>query len=331
MSTHLLRPRRVLPVAAVALMTMFAAASAHAAPNRIGADVRVVDDAGKTLVDQRQYTGTTKIETSRKANCFGKGTGGSGDAAKVPGTTALGIVADASEYARQLRPLSITDSFDFGLGVCGFGHAIAPSTGYWYLKKNHVGSQTGGDQTAVERGDDILWYLIDDYNDPYPAELAIKAPAEVKPGHKIRVKVSEYADNGKKTPAAGAKIVGTGVTTDASGKATVPIQGATTRLRAVRVGAIPSPAVDVCEQLKLSDCPNGHPLEIDGTDGADHIRSDKRPTVINAYRGRDVVNLKPSTNAAPPIVKCGPGKDVVKVRHHQKFTARHSCERIKHG
>ncbi len=53
--------------------------------------------------------------------------------------------------------------------------------------------------------------------------------------------------------------------------------------------------------------------------------------MINAYRGRDVINLKPSTNAAPPIVKCGPGKDVVKVRRHQKFTARHSCERIKHG
>ncbi len=329
MSTHSPRLRRLLPCLAAALLTMMAAASAEASEHRVGADLRVVDSHGKTLVDQRQYTGTARIKTSRKADCFGQGTGGSGARVKVPGPTALGIVADASTYQRKLRPLRITDSFDFGLGVCGFGHAVAPSTGYWYLKQNHVGSQTGGDQTKVHRGDQILWYLITDYNDPTPDELEIRAPAKVKRGQRIPVKVTAYDDSGKRTPAAGAKIAGTNIVTGADGKASVPIRGAETRLHAVRDGAIPSPVVKVCEKGVGGRCPKGHELKVRGTDGRDHIRSSKRPTVIDAFRGRDVINVKPSRSSAPPIVKCGPGKDVVKARRHQKVVARRSCERIK--
>ncbi len=50
---------------------------------------------GKTLAEFRQYTGTVDIRTDRGANCFGQGTGGSGERVKVTGPTALGAVRDA--------------------------------------------------------------------------------------------------------------------------------------------------------------------------------------------------------------------------------------------
>src|SRR5512139_495215 len=110
MSTHSPRLRRAL--LASGLATLILASSAQAA-NKVGADVRVVTAGGKTLVDQRQYTGTTKVKTSPQADCFGQGTGGSGDKAEVPGATALGVVSDASKNDRDLRPLLLTDAFDF--------------------------------------------------------------------------------------------------------------------------------------------------------------------------------------------------------------------------
>jgi hypothetical protein len=328
MSTHLLRLRRRLAVFGLATLTLTLAAAGTAnAANKIGSDLRVVTADGKTLVDQRQYTGTEKVKTSPKADCFGDGTGGSGDKVKVPGATALGVVSDAAEYTRALNPLLLTDSFDFGVGICGFGGVVAPQSGFWYLKVDHVGSMTGGDQTVLSGGEDVLWYLIEDFNAPMPAELELDAPDTVNPGQDIKVRVFEYADDGTKTPAAGADV--NGVLTDAQGKATVPQEAASTRLIARRDGDIPSRALDVCSAQKISDCPNGHVLKINGSDAKDKIKSDKRPVVINAYGGKDKIDLRASKNSAPPIVKCGGGKDVVTVSSGQKYTARSSCERIK--
>jgi hypothetical protein len=324
MSTHLPRLRRALLASGLATLIL---ASAAQAANKTGADVRVVTADGKTLVDQRQYTGTTKVKTSPKADCFGDGTGGSGDKVEVPGSTALGAVSDASAYQQKLRPLLLTDSFDFGIGICGFGGVVAPQTGYWYLKLNHEATMTGGDQTFVEKGDDVLWYLIEDYNQPPPEELELKAPAVVEPGEKIPVRVFRYADDGSKSPAAGVKVAG--AVTGADGTAEVAPTGASTRLQAVRSGDIPSRVLDVCQQQAISDCPAGHVLDIAGTDADDKIKGDKRPVVIEAFRGDDKVDLRSSKDSAPPIVKCGPGKDTVTVRDGQKFTARNSCERIR--
>lgn len=333
MSTHLLRLRRApmhfVVFALAAFTTTLAAAAVAQAANKVSADVRVVTADGKTLVDQRQYTGTEKVKTSPKADCFGDGTGGSGDKVKVPGPTALGVVSDASDYTDALNPMLLTDAFDFGIGVCGFGGVVAPQTGYWYLKVDHVGSMTGGDQTVLDGGEDVLWYLIEDFNDPMPAELELDAPDSVKPGQDIKVRVFEYADDGTRSPAVGAEVGG--ALTDAQGRATVPQAGATTRLVARRDGAIPSRALEVCSAQKLSDCPNGHVLKINGSDERDRIKSDKRPVLINAYGGKDKIDLRASNNSAPPIVKCGTGKDRVIVDAGQRYTASRSCERIKQG
>jgi hypothetical protein len=268
------------------------------------------------------------VKTSPKADCFGDGTGGSGDKVKVPGATALGVVSDAAEYESKLRPLRLTDAFDFGIGICGFGGAVAPQTGYWYLKVNHAATSTGGDQTVLGKGDDVLWYLIEDFENPAPAELELRAPLAVEPGAKIPVRVFEYADDGTRRPAAGATIAGTGVVTGPGGRAVVEPSGETTRLQAVRAGDIPSRSVDVCRGQSLTDCPEIGDLFIHGTDGKDRIRSAGRLSAIHAHGGRDKIDLRRSKDSLPPFVKCGGGKDKLVVRRKQEYRKR-GCERVK--
>ena len=330
MSTHL--PRLRAAVLASGLATLIMASAANAATNKIGGDIRVVDSDGTTLNDARQYTGTATVKTSAKADCFGEGTGGSGDKITVPGATALGVVSDASRWDSDLKPLAITDAFSFGLGVCGFGDAIAPSTGYWYLKKNHVGSLTGGDQTTVENGDDILWYLIEDFNDPPPAELELKAPFAAEMGKSIPVQVFEYADNGTKTPAAGATIKGTGVVTGADGTAQVPVTSNMKSLQAVRAGAIPSRELDVCVTDDPGNaCTAERPLEVNGSTADDKIKAEpKRVSEINSRGGDDTIDIRNVIkNSATPRIRCGRGKDQILAGMKQKFDAAKSCEKVK--
>ncbi|MGH2981071.1 MAG: DUF4430 domain-containing protein, partial [Solirubrobacterales bacterium] len=168
----------------------------HAAPAAaaVRADVRVLATDGRVLADQRQFTGTVAVRTDPGADCFGPGTGGSGNAVAVPGATALGIVWDASGAARHLRPVSVTDAFGFGLGICGFGAAKAAGNSSWYLKVNNVGAQVGGDQYRIKTGDEVLWYLAPSF--PYPDELALRAPGRAAAGQPFRVRVTAYDDSG---------------------------------------------------------------------------------------------------------------------------------------
>lgn len=325
MSTHLSRLRWAL-VGSIAVTFLFTSAAGAALKTPV--DLRVVNADGKTLAEHVQYTGTTKVETSAKADCFGDGTGGSGEKVRVPGPTALGAVEHASLTQRKLRPLLVTDAFSFGLGLCAIGGDVAPQTGYWYLKHNHAGSVAGGDQTVVDAGDYVLWHLIEDFNDPVPAELVLKAPARVKKGRRIPVKAIEYADDGSKSRAAGVKIKGTGAVTNGKGKAKVTADGVITRLKGERAGAIASNVVEVCSLRNLRRCPGGHVTRIEGTNRKEKIRSTRGPDVINSYGGKDVVNVRRSRNSAPPIVRCGTGKDRVVARRHQKLTAARSCERV---
>lgn len=325
MSTHLSRLRWAL-FASIAATLLFTSAAGAALKTPVG--LRVVNADGKTLAERTQYTGTTKVATSPQADCFGEGTGGSGDKVRVPGSTALGAVKHASLTQRKLRPLLITDAFSFGLGLCAIGGDVAPQTGYWYLKVNHAGSLTGGDQTIVDAGDYVLWHLIEDFTQPTPAELELKAPARVKQGRKIPVKVIEYADDGSKSRAEGVEIKGTGAVTNARGKAKVAREGVITRLKGERAGAITSNLVEVCSLRNLRRCPGGHVTKIEGTNRRDQIRSTRGPDVIKSYGGKDVVDVRRSRNSAPPIIKCGTARDKVVARKRQKLVAARSCERV---
>lgn len=321
MPTHVLRSAGAAVVAVVACCALLPAVAGATKP----ADVRVVDSSGETLAEHTQYTGKAKIKTRGRADCFGEGTGGSGDRVTVPRATALGVVEHATKWDRDIKPVLVSDAFDFGLAVCGFGDAVASESGFWYLKINHVGSQIGGDQARLKKGDEVLWYLIEDFNQPTPTELMMKAPAR-SDGSEFTVKVWEYADDGSRRPAEGAAVTGAEEPTGTDGRTTVdpgsiqgPLPDPTFRtLRATREGSIPSQAIGHCIASDLSDC-QAQPATIirgtrkgeviRGTRGDDDIAAGRRRDVVRAGRGDDVVDVK---GGGKDVVRCGAGDDRVR-------------------
>jgi hypothetical protein len=213
----------------------------------VEADLRVVAK-GKAVAEKTLKTGTFSLPTSRKADCFGKGTGGSGKPARIAGPTALGLLGQAASTTGSLRPLLITDSFDFGLGICGVGGFSATATESWYLKVNHKNPERGGELVKLRPGDDVLWALA---KFPYPKELALEGPAEALPGVPFQVRVLSYDDKGKRKPVKGALVSDGAGPTDAQGKTTVTVAGPAV-IRATHAKDIPSNAVAVCV---LTVCP----------------------------------------------------------------------------
>jgi len=313
----------VLACAVAILITVPAVAGAK--PKTVGADLRVVGPSGQALAQLQQYTGTVKIKTDPDALCFGPGTGGSGNPVKVSGPTGLGIVEDASATARELRPLSVTDAFAFGLGVCGIGGFQAQGAASWYLKHNHAGAQVGGDQLLLEKGDEVLWYLAPDF--PYPPELALEAPGSAQPGGQVTVEVVQYADDGTVTPAAGAMVSGGSApaTTDAQGRASVPVGSDDATLRAMRGANIPSNEATVCVG-DPGQCSDEQGELIAGTDKPDVIKGTKGPDRIKARAKNDLVKAR---GGAPDRINCGSGRrDVAVVDPEDTVRA---CEKVKLG
>lgn len=232
--------------AAVAIATATGASSTKG--KGVLVDLRVVGKGNKVLTEEDLRTGTTSIKTSPRANCFGAGSAGSGKSVTVKGATALGALAQASKTTSTLRPLLITDAFDFGLGICGVGSSKVSGKASWYLKVNHKGATVGGDAVKLKAGDEVLWTLAPSY--PYPNELALEAPERVDAGVPFGVRVVSYDEKGKKKPVAGAKIGGASdsFVSGADGRATVTLT-ATTAQYATLVAShgreIPSPAVPV--------------------------------------------------------------------------------------
>lgn len=238
-------------VAACALALLLSLPFAASAMAKVSAELRVVGKGGKTLTEQTLSTGTTKIKTSKKANCFGAGTAGSGKSVTVKGATALGLLGQASMSTASLRPLLVTDAFDFGLGICGVGTSKVSGKASWYLKVNHKGATVSGDAFKLKPGDEVLWDLAPSY--PYPNELALEAPDSALGGVPFEVRVFSYDEKGKRKPVSGATVTAASGPTDAAGKATVTLSG-TTSLFATHGKDIPSPAEEVCIGIA---CPAG--------------------------------------------------------------------------
>ena len=311
-----------LTLACAAAMSLTIPALAGAKPKTVGAELRVLGPAGQSLAQLSQYTGTVKVRTDPDALCFGQGSGGSGARVKLPGPTALGAVHDASTTARGVRPLSVTDAFDFGLGVCGIGGFQAQGSASWYLKHNHAGAQVGGDQLRVRKGDEVLWYLAPSF--PYPPELALEARNRVEPGAEVEVGVFEYADDGTRSPAAGATVSGgiSPATTDAQGRANVAAGSGDVTLKATRGADIPSNEVRVCVAESAGECSSqqliagtGKPDKIKGTKVADKIKAKGRNDRVKARGG------------GPDKVNCGSGKRDVAIVDQNDTTK--ACEKVK--
>jgi len=293
---------------AVCLGILVPAGSAQAS---VQAHVRVV--TGPTLADQDQVTGDVTIRSDPGATCFGAGTGGSGNNVNVPGPSALGIVKDASDSNGALRPLSVTDHFAFGLGVCGIGGYTfdSSSSSFWYVKVNHVGLQVGADQYAIKAGDDVLWYLTPGY--PPPNELVLSAPATVQSGQPFTVKVIGYDDSGNATPVAGAGVTGSQAPTGADGTTTVTLAGSAA-LQAFHAPDIPSNQKIVCVATASNPCAppatdsTTQPRHlIIGTNKQDRIKGTTGPDLIHALAGNDHVNAR---GGLSDVVNCGRGFDV---------------------
>ncbi len=295
-----------LAAAVACLMTLAGVALAQTR----GADLRVVNTPGKTLADFRQYTGTVEIKADPGADCFGQGTGGSGDRVRIGGSTALGAVRDALGSESRLRPLSVTDAFadqGFGLGVCGIGGYESQGSSFWYVKRNHVGAQVSGSQLKVHQGDDILWYLSPGF--PPPLELALAAPVRAKPNVPFAVTVHSYADDGTRHPAAGVSVTNAAAPTGPAGHARVSLAAGTHVLRASDSPDIPSNRVSVCVAADPSSCPSAHGKRIVGSDRADEIKGGTPGwDSIEARGGKDTVDV---TAGGHDLVGCGGGSDRV--------------------
>jgi hypothetical protein len=242
-------PFRLVAACALAFVLVLCTAAVAVAKG-VSADLRVVGSGGKVLAEKTLQAGTTSVPTSPKADCFGKGTGGSGKAVTVKGATALGLLGRAAKSTSSLQPLLLTDAFDFGLGLCGIGGSEATSKLSWYLKVNHVNPELGGETVKLKAGDEVLWALA---GFPYPDELALVAPDRVTLGHPFGVRVFSYDDKGKKKPVAGATVSGAEAPTGADGRTTV-VLAKPKRLIARHGKDIPSNRETVCVSGK---CPKG--------------------------------------------------------------------------
>jgi len=310
---------KTIPVAClVASALAVGATSASAATTT--ADVRVVSNTGATLADQSQVTGDVTINADPGADCFGP-PGGSGSPVSVTGPSALGIVKDASDSNGALRPLSVTDQFGFGLGVCGIGSFSfnQGDTSFWYLKVNHVGAQIGGDKYLLNAGDQVLWYLSPGF--PPPGELELVAPKVAQSGQPFAVRVFTYNDAGQRSPAAGALVTGADQPTGGDGVTTVEL-GDSGTLQALRGAEIPSNREIVCVVTKPKTCGSTPRRKIVGTRDADRIRGSGLPDLVKARAGGDFVNTR---GGLGDLVNCGRGRDRAKVGANDVVRR---CERV---
>jgi hypothetical protein len=312
------------PTAAVCLIVTLSLVPSLASARTKPVDLRVLTTSGKVLADQRQYTRTVRVKTDPHADCFGSGTGGSGDRVRLRGATAFGAVVDASESTRALLALSTTDAFmdSFGIGVCGIGGYEAGSDRFWYLKVDHKDG-SGGSQ-RLHGGDRVLWYLsrpgFETGN-----ELLLNAPARAKPSEGFSVRVFQISSDGTRTPLAGTTVNGGTAATGADGRTTVSLDASAT-LRARYAGDIPSNAVRVCISDDAAACPAHHGRRIFGSRRGDHIKGTRGWDAIKARGGPDVVDLR---SGGEDRVNCGGGRDRVIERrsdHDNRVAA--SCERV---
>jgi hypothetical protein len=327
-----------ITVSLVASLAALAALGVANADATVGDDLRVVGSSG-ALDDITQYSDTTTMPTSPQADCFGPGSGGSGQGVLVQGADALGIVVEAAKSRNRLNPLLLTDRFvpdGFGLGVCGIGGQVAQGSAFWYAKVNHIGLQVGGSQFSIHTGDQVLWYLAPSF--PAPAELVLKAPVREPLGASFPVEVLAYDDSGNAAPAAGAVISGgaTPVSADASGNAEVTTSApGMTQIQATRGADIPSAAIAICSAAQIADCPAARGRVIVGSDGVDEITGTAGPDRIKPRAGNDRVRALAGDDridlrgGGKDRINCGGGDDSVKADKRDKMAK--NCEHRSHS
>ena len=133
-----------------------------------------------------------------------------------------------------LRPLLITDAFDFGLGICGVGSSAPTKKLSWYLKVNHENPELGGELVKLQSR---RRSALGAGSVPVPGRAGAESRrTKRQPVEPFTVSVFSYDDKGKKTPAAGAKVTGATAPTGADGTHHVTLSKAATLTATPRHG-----------------------------------------------------------------------------------------------
>ncbi len=299
----------------VPAITALSFGASAATAKSVPVDVRVYAPGRGDLASQRQYTAPTTVRTSRRALCFGEGTGGSGNRVDVAGPTPASTLIDASANNAKLSPLSISDH-DFGFAafsVCGIGSAGVDGSNYWFIKVNHKAAQVGSDQITAKKGDKVEWFLIPytacSSDPPYAClpEMVIEAPARARPGVPFGVRVVGYDDNGVEGPMADVAVSGSSEKTDARGRTQVTLSR-TRSLRTTYARALPAEPAGVCVSATLSDCPKARGFVIRGSKKNDRIAGTNGPDRVRTGPGDNRVNVR---GGGTDLVRCGNGENKV--------------------
>ena len=321
MHIHSLR-RAALAACALAVLAV-APATAEAVTTKL----RVEAD-GRDIGPGFHYVHrSVKYKTSRSC-------GGSGAKGSITGPTALGLLIQAADFTRALRPVQISDEFEeLGPFVCGIGGFEGSADAYWLYKVDHVDPQVGGDQMTIDRShDEVLYYFVDNAsgaNTGNELEL-ILADNVVRAGEPVEVTVREYDLEGRATPAEGVRLMGaSNVMTGPDGTAEVVFEDAGEPfIRGVRGNDIPTDVLHLCVwEDSESECAQWLTGWVVGTQRADRMRGTKNPERITGRRGADRIRSRGDGEA--DSVRCGRGEDVVLADRFDRV--RRNCETVRRG
>ena len=312
--------------AALVACVLAVAAASSASAASVTSQVRV-EAGGHDIGPGWHYAhDSVTYDTSQSAAC-----NGSGDPGSINGPTALGALVQAADYTRRLRPVQLSDQFEFGPFVCGVGDFESTESAFWLYKVDHVSPEVGGDQFPINSsGREVLWYLSDSASGANTGNELFLSVGEriVQTGDPVSVTVLEYDAIGQPTPAAGVQIIGGGnPVTDAAGHATVTFdQTGRQFIRGVRGIDVPTDGLRLCAwQESRTECETFIAGRVVGTHDADRIRGTDDPDRIIGRDGDDRINSR--GDDAADAVRCGPGKDVARVDRIDRVAR--NCETVK--
>jgi hypothetical protein len=324
-------------IALAAAAALLPASSFAGSNEDVVASLRVLTPSATLESGASYVTDTESLKTDPNARCFVGGVGGSGDRVKLDGPNALGLVRSALDWNAALDPISVTDEFGFGLGVCGFGGKKANENRYWSLSVNHLDPGVGGEQVHLDTGDQVLWYLT---SYPPPPELEItEYPSGTSP-NAFQVSVVEhscttdpsppYETHCSASPVQNAAVTGgqgLPALTDEDGHASIPAgSNGSLTLQATKGDDIPSAPVKVCVNESGAACPSSPGLTIYGRDVSDHFGGSAGWDKIKAGDGKDRIDI---TQGGEDRVNCGGGNDKVLVATaDEDDQIANNCERV---
>jgi hypothetical protein len=320
---HIHSLRRV----AIATCAVLALAASPAAADSVTTKLRV--EAGGTDIGPGWHYvhDLVSYETSTSEAC-----GGSGSLQAIDHPTALGVLVQAAEFTRALRPVQISDQFDFGPFVCGIGGRESSDDSFWLYKVDHVAPEVGADQFEIDRdGREVLWYFVNSTAGVNTGNELVLRPADeiVEAGTPTTVVVEEYDANGDAQPASGVSILGAGeaIETGPDGSATLVFEEADRPvIRGIRGSDIPTDAQRLCVwEESRTECETFVSQWIVGTAERDRIEGGEESERIMGRQGRDVIDSR--GDDAMDKVRCGRGRDVARVDELDRVAR--NCETVR--